>query len=479
MTIPKINRMSSLMGLSLDERQLTVTVATRSGDGYALARSLQTTLTLDPLTAEPELVGREIRNRLEEAGIRDQMCAVCLPLPWVLTLQVKIPEMPEEDIPGFLMIEAERGLPYAPADLSLAISRYKTAGGEARATLIAVPMGHVQRLEKALRQARLKPISFSLGMAVLATAQEGASDGEIAIGVGSQSVELYVRSSGGVVTLRSLEGAIDGEASHRVIDAEVVGRELRITLGQLSKETRGTIRRARVFGRPEAVQPILDKLSAAFQGLGLTAAAAEDSRLRTLQAGGMLNLSGASAFALAAQILSQGAAPFEFLPPRPSRWKTALQRCGSRKVVTAGIAAAAVILLTASAFSWQHWTLSQLESRDKAMKPRVSALDDIEMNMRQYRRWFDESLPVMRVLREVVQAFPEDGSATAKNLQINGDSEITCAGQVQDNAAFIKLFDRLSASPQITDVKVVSVSGKSPMQFNISCHWNEGGKNEN
>ncbi len=467
------------MGLSLDERKLTVAVANRSGGDFALGKSLQATLTLDPLTAEPELVGREIRNRLDEAGIRDAHCAVCLPLPWVLTLQVKIPDLPESDVPAFLLIEAERSLPYAPADLSISISRYKTPAGESCATLVAVPLSHVQRLEKALRLARLKPVSFSLGISVLAPAKDAGEGGEIAIGVGDQSVELSVSSNGGIVTLRSLEGAIDGEGSQRRVDAEVVSRELRITLGQLTKETRETIRQARIFGRTESVQPMTAKLGPAFQSLGLNVAVAADSRFDMLKAAGLPDYSGAAAFGLAARVLSRAPLPFEFLPPRPSRWKQTLARFGSRKVVTAGAAAAAGLLLVLGAFSWQQWQLQTLDSQWRAMKPRVDALNNIEDQMRKYRGWFDESAPTMRVLRSLVEAFPEDGAVTAKSLQINNDAEITCAGQVRDNSAFIKLLERLRESPQIADVKVVSFQGKSPMLFSISCRWNEGGKSEN
>ena len=43
------------------------------------------------LTADPELVGREIGNHLEAAEIRERNCIFGLPLKWALTAHVDVP----------------------------------------------------------------------------------------------------------------------------------------------------------------------------------------------------------------------------------------------------------------------------------------------------------------------------------------------------------------------------------------------------
>ncbi len=73
-------------------------------------------LSLDPLTNDPELVGREIRNHLDAVGIRERHCVVGLPLKWALTTHLEVPELPEADVASFLQIEAERGFPLRRPD---------------------------------------------------------------------------------------------------------------------------------------------------------------------------------------------------------------------------------------------------------------------------------------------------------------------------------------------------------------------------
>ena len=64
-------------------------------------------LALNPLTAEPELVGREIRNHLEQAGVRERRCVVGVPVNCALTLLTELPDLPEADVADFLALGPE------------------------------------------------------------------------------------------------------------------------------------------------------------------------------------------------------------------------------------------------------------------------------------------------------------------------------------------------------------------------------------
>ena len=94
-------------------------------------QSVSASLALSPLTDDPELAGREIRNHLDAAGIRERRCAVCLPLGWLLTLQTKVPDLPEADRAGFLQLEAERGFHSGPEALFIVHSIFQPAAGGA------------------------------------------------------------------------------------------------------------------------------------------------------------------------------------------------------------------------------------------------------------------------------------------------------------------------------------------------------------
>src|ERR1035437_97849 len=99
-------RGSSLMGLTIEGRRLEGIILSRGKGSLEAGQPFEALLSLDPLTNDPELVGQEIRNRLDEAAVHESRCAVGVPLNWVLTLPVKLPDISQEDVSSFLLIHA-------------------------------------------------------------------------------------------------------------------------------------------------------------------------------------------------------------------------------------------------------------------------------------------------------------------------------------------------------------------------------------
>ncbi|MGC9330192.1 MAG: hypothetical protein ACP5I1_21325, partial [Candidatus Hinthialibacter sp.] len=109
----------SLLGIELDDGRMTVLSVARNGSGNIIRQVAQTPLSLDPLNHEPELVGREIRNHLDQMKIQEKRCIVCVPLQWVMSHPIELPELSPEDEADYLRLQAENGFPFSPEDLSL------------------------------------------------------------------------------------------------------------------------------------------------------------------------------------------------------------------------------------------------------------------------------------------------------------------------------------------------------------------------
>ena len=84
---------SSVLALSLDGDRLEGIVLRRTNGSLQALQSFSEALSLDPLTADSELVGREIRNHLDAAGVRERHCVVCVPLKWALVVHVELPRI--------------------------------------------------------------------------------------------------------------------------------------------------------------------------------------------------------------------------------------------------------------------------------------------------------------------------------------------------------------------------------------------------
>ena len=464
-----------LLALALDSGRLEGVALRRTNGTVEIKDTFAVSLSLDPLTNDPELVGREIRKHLDAAEIRERRCAVCLPLNWALTLVTKLPDLPEADLANFLQTEAERGFPYAPESLMIANTRFRTAAGEPYATLVAVPRDHISRLESVLKAAQLKPVTFSLGIAALQSAGGESADGVLALVPGEQHVGLQVTAGGGVVALRTVEGAFEMEGGEKRIQADHVARDVRITLGQLPADMRTSVRLLRVFGQSDTAEELAEELQPRVGSLGLKVEQVKQYAPDEFGVRLAGKAAPSPALSLGVRRLTGQGTGFEFLPPKISQWQLMTARYASRKLVWAGVGAGAVALLVALVFLGQQVQLWWWQSKWADMRKSVTELDGLQQQIKRYRPWYDESFRELSILRRVTEAFPEDGAVAAKTIGIREPATVTCSGTSRDLPSLDKTLDRLRANKEVSDVQVDQIRGKTPLEFTFNFRWRGGG----
>ena len=476
----KRKRLTSLLGLSLDGSRLEGVVLRRNNGSLRALQTFSAALTLDPLTAAPELVGREIRNHLEAAGVRERNCIIGLPLKWVLTATTELPPLPDADATSLLQIEAERGFHADITTLQLSDSRCTLASDKKLVTFAAVAKSQVDPLIAILTAAKLKPVSFSLGSTALQSPADEKSNGVLALFIGETSVGLQITAKGGVAALRGFEGAVANEGSRRALQPGVVARESRITLGQLPAELRATVRQIRIFGPNELARQLADEMELAFEPMGLAVEVVKAYRPDEFAVEIPADAPVSAAFSLAARYLADRPRVFEFLPPRPTMLEQFTAKYASGKFRTAGMAAAAVLVIIGALFCYQQIELIRLNSQWNAMSGKVADLTTVQGKIQRYQQWYDSTYRELTILRQITMAFPETGVVTAKAIQIHDGNTVTCSGTATDSAALLHTIDQLKATEGVSSVNVEQIRGTAPMEFTFDVQWGgNGGSNEN
>lgn len=463
---------NSILGLTLDGRRFEGALLRRGRDGVRVSVQAAAELGVDPLEGDPELVAAEIRDRLDANDLKERMCVVGLPLDWALTTMIKLPDMPDEHMDGFIRLQAEKSFPFPLAELCLSVSRFDEGPGERHALLTAVPRRHVGELEKTLLKAGLRPLSFTLGIVAL---QEALGQPGLSLLITSEDVALIVSTAAGPVCLRSLRDSWTGDREVRRLDTQRVGRELRITVGQLPENVRRGLDRVRLIGAPGLLANLESELRPRVEALGLRLEALAEQKTN----GEVLELpvQGAvpPAAALAARYLSLPKSTLEFLPPKVNRWQVLASRMASRKTGILGGAAGLIVVITLAAFFWQGRMLSNLQGEWNGMKARVAELDDLQNRIRKFRSWYDDSQPTLRMMKAISLTFPASSEITAKTLEVRADGRITIAGSALSNRALLELSERLAKVEGVHDVKLENLRGVGPIQFSIVCRWQPGG----
>ncbi len=471
----KRKKLTSVLGLALDGIRLDGVVLRRSNGTLQLQKSFSTVLTLDPLTATPELVGREIRNQLDAAGVRERHCVLGLPLKWVLTTHMELPPLPEADAASMLQLEAERGFPTDAATLQIGNSSCPLAGDKKHVLLAGIPGAHIVALEKVLAAAGLKPVSFTLGLTALQPPAAENRKGVLALAIGESTVSLQITCGGGVVALRALEGAIENPNGRPALVADLVAREARITLGQLPAELRDAVKCIRIFGPREVAQPLADEMELRFEPMGLNvevvAAYKPDEFGVQLPPEAPLS----AAFSLAARPLVDQSPAFEFLPPKLTILQQFASKYSSGRLRTTGAIAAGIVAIVLLAFLVQQIELSYYRSQWKGMEKKVAELQAVQSQIQQFQPWYDPSFRDLAILRQLTLAFPDTGVVTARTITIQEGNAVSCSGNAQDNVSLLAMQAKLSAADGVSGFKWDSIHGKAPRQFTFDFQYGNGG----
>ncbi len=470
----KPKRAGSVLGLALDGDKLEAVVLRRSNGTLQVRQTVSTSLALSPLTDDPELVGREIRNALDTAGIHERRCAVCVPTSWLLTLQTKVPELPEADRAGFLQLEAERGFHSGPEALFIVHSLFKPSATEQYATLMAVPRNNLSTLERVLRAAKLKPVTFGLGIGALQPAA-GDTQRVITLLVRSSAIDLQVSGGGGIVALRSLDGAIETQGPQKRISSELIAREIRITLGQLPGTLAEGSGKIRIVGQGEMTRQFVHEISPRLTAMGLTVEVSEKASNDSFDKALPADLAASPALALAAAWVRGKDTTPELLPPKVQQWQLWMSKgLSTRKLIWVGEAAAAVVCCVLIAFGVQQWQLSNLRGRWAKIEPKVTDLTAMQDEIKQFRDYYDAAARNVSIWAKLAELFPKDNSVSLKTLEVRDQGNVTCSGVARDNDAFDRLFAKLSdATNEISSVHP-ETSGQKPVKFTVNFQWQGG-----
>lgn len=464
----------AVLGLSWEGRRLEGSLVRRTPQGLQTVAGFEVELSVDIDSGDPDTIGRELRARLDEAGIRERSCAVVVPVSLLLVTQTEIPVLSELDARSLLQLEAEKGFHADPATLQIADSRCsRGVGGEASqwVTLAALPQARLASLERWTRAARLRLVSISSTVCELQPPGDPSSEGVIALHLGSGPgpVTLQASAGGGILALRSFEGVADDASGRAVLQAEAVAREVRITLGQLPEPWNTSIRKVLILGPQALAESLAGGLSSRWAASGFRV------QIQIPQVSGLPQQPAPPPSAVvAARVMAARPATLEFLPPKPSVFRQFLARHAQGPRRTVWTVTGAVTAVAVLAFLVQQVQLSLLESRWAGLSGKVRELERIQQDLRQFRPWTPEAARGLSILEALTSAFPENGSVTAKVIEIRESGEVVCSGTATDSPSFLAMTSRLSAQPGVSKVHHDQSRGASPMQFNLTFVWNGG-----
>ena len=404
---------------------------------------------------EPARLVDDLGGVFRQLSSTTKDCIVVLPSHSAPSVILKVPDIGPEDRKGFVQIQAEQQLPLPLSEVHLATHEFQI-GNQDHALVMGLRRDNVSKLKEAVIANGFQVASITVDIAgVVDHAVDG--NGSLAdccqLIQGQSSLTMVTHAEGGPTGLRHFHLANGG------MDAATLERELRITLGQFPQSLRRqltTLRTAKLPGA-SSEQPVPVSGHRSLAGLNVVDGT-ETSDLFV---------------PIASSFFLKGTSPLEFLPSRTSRFGQIYGQFNSRRNLWVGLMS--IVALTAIAFLYQILHLNGLQKGWNGMRDRVVAAENIRGKIREFRPWFDSSVPSLTTARAITRAFPETGEIWLKQLNIRDDSQVMATGSSRDQNSLLATLDKLRITSSISNLELKSQQGSDPIFFSFEFDWNPAG----
>lgn len=461
---------SSVLGISIDQNQITLAVVEKNGKGVRVSKTATATMALDILSNEPELVAQEIRNHLQTAGITETHCVFSIPVQWVMSQWMELPTLAKEDESNFIQLHAEREFPFPLQDLSVSNSIFQENEDQKYAFVSAVPSRQVETIKTIFQIAKLNLVSITVGIANF----EEYDDLRMVLQKREQGTNCFIQSKSSIIFIRNFEYNSSEYENEFEFDTDRFKREMRITLSQLPKSSRANFNQIHLYGPESWCDSIQHGISSLPDFSNIAVEHKTIHQFIHQMDSPVCSYQYSAAVGSAYSFIQKQKSELEYLPPYVSRIERIFKQVSSKRNLVIGEVAAVFLVIFAGLFGYQYWQYSQLSSRWDAIADQVAELETIQQNMKTYRPWFHQGMPSLMVMKTVTDTFPEEGSIWVKSLQIENESMITCNGFAENNQVFLSTYDRLKEQENIGLLQVKQQSGNAPMQYSFQFQWSEG-----
>jgi hypothetical protein len=414
-------------------------------------------------------LGQEI-NQIESARLVDDLggvfrqlspttkdCIVVLPAHLAPSIILTVPDISPEDRKGFIQIQAEQQLPLPMSEIHLATHEFQI-GNQDHALVVGLRRDTVSKLKEAVIANGFQVASITVDIAGVV---DHAVDGNDSLAdscqliQGQSSLTMVTHAEGGPTGLRHFHLTNGG------MDAATLERELRITLGQYPQSSQRqltTLRTAKLPG-VSSEQHVSISEHRSLAGLDVVNGG-ETSDLFV---------------PIASSFFLKGASPLEFLPSSTSRFGKMYGQFNSRRNLWLGLMS--VVALTAIVFLNKIYELKGLQKQWDDMKDSVAVVETVQGKIREFRPWFDPSVPVpsLTTARAITLAFPKTGEIWLKQLNIRDDSKITATGSSKDQNSLLATLEKLRSTSGISNLELKSQQGSHPISFSFEFDWNPAG----
>ncbi len=457
-------RRRKMLGLAVTDRSITAVEVVATNGGGRAGPAGEFVFPEGTGLAQPGQLGKALRQFLKRNGFSASRCVIGMAAHWLTGRHKTLPPGAAGSVGQILSLMIEREFASDRKELVFDYALGAEDDAERSAFLVAAPRRVVDELVALASAAGLAVAGITATTLALAGSTDGSTaQDRLVLHLFAGGAELALYSNGAVGLMRPL--SVPAAAAPPAGGASTEG-----WLSDLTDQLRRVVALLPPASRPGGGSG-RELLVWDEAGLGRAGCKDLSDRLalpvRLCERPGELELRGgerpapggqfSSAAVMALAALRGSPPPVDLLHSRltPRRTFAVRRKAAWAAAVVAAIAVACAVEL----WGWHSDSVEAAAAQEKltAMEGKLAEAKDVIAKVTFARPWYDRRRSYLDCVRELTLAFPEEGVIWAKSLAIQEDMRVALYGRAVSGTAVVDVYDRLKASPKLSDVKVLYI----------------------
>ncbi|HSW00071.1 MAG TPA: pilus assembly protein PilM [Sedimentisphaerales bacterium] len=402
-------------------------------------------------------LGQQLRRFLREQGFTAKKAVVGLAAKWVLAKEVETPPATPEALAGMLNIQAERAFSLNSEELVFDYCGKTSASQKSQVLLLAARRQIVERVKELAAAAGVQVQSITVS--AFACGGRPSQNGSVfRYGLYTRPTycELWGQANGSPQFIKHIPLVVDGNPSgYADLLTTTIQRQILLS----SRQDQAPPQHVSAFDAFGLSGEVLKQIN---DRLGPHQISVRDARSGLLPAGvtipeGLEPNHVVAAVAVALTAVGPERPAVDFLHPRIGEKKKASHK--RFLVWAAGIGVVCLIGLGLWLLGWQG------DRRDiAAYKQQLTDMDkdltdakDVVARLTYASSWGATDPRFLSCLREVTQAFPEEGVVWATSLALNESGVGSVVGKLTNESSFYEVFDKIDRNPAFANTKLIHI----------------------
>ena len=399
-------------------------------------------------------LGQGLRQFLREQGFTAKRVVIGLAAKWVLAKEVEAPPAPPEVLAGILGIQAERVFSMNPDDLVFDYCGKPSATEKSHVLLLAARRQVVDRMKELAEAAGLQVQSITVSaFACGAAASENGTACRYGLYTRPTYCEFWGQFDGSPRFIKHIPMAVDGDSSEY---ADLLSTTIQRQVLLSSRQDQSPPHHVTAYDACGLPADVFDRLNKRL-GPQITV---RNGRAGLLAEGaatsdGLPETRTVAAAAVALLAVGPEKPAVDFLNPRIGEKKKA----GHKRAMVWGAVVAAVCLIALAAWvlDWQNDRRAvatykqQLEDMSEDLVAAKSVVDRLSYA----DSWGSTEPRFLNCLRELTQAFPEEGTIWATSLALNETGTGSVVGKATSEASFYEVLDKIKDDQAFSEPRMI------------------------